>query len=136
MTENVDLMELARCGVNCGLCVGFLGYNLDGTKRESACGGCHTMENHCGFVEKKCKNRLGKDKIGYCFECPDFPCETLQKMDKYYSGKYDSSLIENMTYVKENGLEAFTKREKEKWKCPTCGGVVCIHTKRCYTCNP
>lgn len=136
MGGNSDLMPVSRCGINCGVCVGFLGYNMNGTKREEACGGCRTMEVMCDFVKKQCKKLADKNEIDYCFECSDFPCENMQKIDKYYSKKYDASLIENLTYVKTNGLEAFTKREKEKWKCPTCGGIICPHTKRCYTCDP
>jgi hypothetical protein len=136
MSENADLMIVSRCGVNCSLCVGFFGYNMDGTKRGSSCGGCRTMEDLCGFVKKNCKKLAPKSEIAYCFECPDFPCENMQKADKYYSSKYDASLIENLKFIKTNGLEAFTKREKEKWKCPTCGGVNCVHTNKCYTCNP
>ena len=136
MVEDSGLMPVSRCGINCGLCVGYLGYNMDGTKRESPCGGCRTMETMCGFAQNQYVKHLGKEEIAYCFECSDFPCENMQKMDKYYSGKYGASLIENLTYVKTRGLEAFTQREKEKWKCPTCGGVVCIHTKRCYVCSP
>ncbi|MFA5364119.1 MAG: DUF3795 domain-containing protein [Candidatus Bathyarchaeia archaeon] len=135
MGGDIDLMIVSRCGVNCGLCVGFLGYNMDGTKRESKCGGCRTLETACGFVKNQCKKLADKDEIAYCYECSDFPCENMRKADEYYSKKYDASLIENLTYIK-NGLEAFTKREKEKWKCPTCGGVICIHTRRCYSCNP
>jgi hypothetical protein len=33
-------------------------------------------------------------------------------------------------------MDAFLEREKEKWTCPTCDGVICVHTKQCYTCNP
>jgi ribosomal protein S27AE len=33
-------------------------------------------------------------------------------------------------------MDAFLKREKQQWKCPRCGGVLCVHTNRCYTCNP
>lgn len=136
MGGNSGLMPVSRCGINCGICVGYLGYNMDGTKRETACGGCRTMEVMCDFVKKQCTKLADKNEIEYCFECSDFPCENMQKIDKYYSTKYDASLIENLTYVKTNGLKAFTKREQQKWKCPTCGGIICPHTKRCYTCNP
>jgi hypothetical protein len=136
MVEDSGLMPVSRCGVNCGLCVGYFGYNMDGTKKDAPCGGCRTMEDLCGFVKNNCKKLAPKSVIAYCFECSDFPCENMKKADKYYSQKYGASLIENLKYIKNHGLEAFTKREKEKWKCQTCGGVICIHTKRCYNCNP
>jgi uncharacterized OB-fold protein len=60
----------------------------------------------------------------------------LKKIDKYYSQKYGTSLIESFAYIKANGMDEFLKSEEEKWKCPTCGGVICAQTKRCYTCDP
>jgi ribosomal protein S27AE len=46
------------------------------------------------------------------------------------------SLIENLKYIKENGIDAFLETEKQKRTCPSCGAVICVHNKRCYTCNP
>jgi len=46
------------------------------------------------------------------------------------------SLIENLNVIKEKGMDAFLKKEHQKWMCPTCGGVISVHTRRCYRCNP
>jgi len=46
------------------------------------------------------------------------------------------SIIESFKFIQSKGMDEFLKAEKEKWRCPTCGGVICVHTKRCYTCNP
>jgi len=135
MNGKMDATLFAKCGINCRTCVGFFGYKLNGEKTEP-CGGCPTRIKTCTFFKKHCKNQVNKEKIEYCFECLEFPCIELKKIDQYYSQKYGTSLIENFLYIKTNGMEKFLKSEEEKWKCHACGGVICAHTKRCYKCNP
>jgi len=135
MSQDFGAELFARCGINCRICVGFFGYTLSG-ERQSPCGGCRTREEICTFFEKNCLHPEQKAKIEFCFDCTVFPCENLEKIDQYYSQKYGSGIIENFTFIKTHGMDAFLKSEKEKWKCLTCGGVLCVHTKRCYECNP
>jgi hypothetical protein len=90
----------------------------------------------CAFIKKGCERIAEKKPVEFCFECSDFACESLAKMEAVYITKYKLSLIENLKHIKEKGMDSFLKAEKEKWTCPNCGGVVCVHTKRCYTCNP
>jgi hypothetical protein len=125
----------AYCGINCQTCVGFLGYKLNGEKTEP-CKGCRTRFITCNFFKKHCKNLANREKTEYCFKCPDFPCDKLTEIDKYYSEKYGVDIIESFTHIKTKGMANFLKNEKEKWKCPACGGVICAQTKRCYTCKP
>lgn len=40
------------------------------------------------------------------------------------------SEIENLLYIKEHGLEAFVKKEEEKWV--TKEGTYCVHDKKYY----
>ena len=84
--------------------------------------------------QKKCK-KLASKQIQYCFECNDFPCKTLITLDKTYTEKYGFSLVRNLKYIQKNGLDEFLKYDQERWKCPICGGVICVHDKKCYTCN-
>jgi hypothetical protein len=135
MKEKFTAELFAYCGINCQTCVGFLGYKLSGEKTEP-CHGCRTKFYSCTFFKKYCKNIANRKKIEFCYECPDFPCANLKEIDKYYTGKYGVSIIEGFTHIKNKGMEDFLAIEKEKWKCPTCGGVICAQTKRCYTCKP
>lgn len=135
MTQKMKPTLFAKCGINCQTCVGFFGYKLNGEKT-TPCGGCPTRQSTCTFFKNHCKNLANREKIEYCFECTDFPCDELKKIDKYYSGKYGVSIIESFQHIKYRGMNDFLKIEEEKWKCPTCGGLICVHTKRCYTCNP
>lgn len=125
---------ITPCGMNCGICISFFGYTLNGKKRKHPCAGCRTTEKQCAFIKKQC-NKLATKQIEYCFECIDFPCENLTKLDKRYNTKYGMSMIENLKHIEENGIVQFLENEEERWKCPTCNGVICVHNKTCYTCK-
>jgi hypothetical protein len=45
------------------------------------------------------------------------------------------SLLENLALIKKNGMEEFLRTQKEKWRCPTCGGAICCHNGLCFYCN-
>jgi hypothetical protein len=125
---------IAVCGINCRICVGYFGYTMTGKKRKHACPGCRISEKRCAFVKKQCRKTL-KNEVTYCFECEDFPCEIIEKLDKTYREKYKMSTIDNLNFIKEKGIEEFIKYEEEKYKCDECGGVVCVHTGKCYECE-
>ena len=136
MSENFDARLVAQCGINCGTCVAFLGYTMSGSRKKHVCVGCRTRASLCAFIKKGYKALANKERVEFCFECSYFPCEKLIKLEETYNRKYDLSLIGNLNYIKEKGMDAFLEREKTKLTCPTCGGVISVHTKRCYTCNP
>ena len=78
---------------------------------------------------------LGQGLIRFCFECADYPCKRLKSLDKRYRTKYHMSMIENLNFIQENGLAAFLAKEKGKWSCPDCGGMICCHNGLCLSCN-
>jgi len=45
------------------------------------------------------------------------------------------SIIENLEYIKDNGIQKLLVREQEKWQCPKCGGIVSCHDGICYGCG-
>ena len=124
---------IAPCGMNCGICVAYFGYTGEGKKRKHICPGCRSRASLCTFTKKQCR-KLATNQIEYCFECTSFPCENLRTLDKRDS-KFGMSMIENLNYIRENGIEQFLKHEQERWKCPNCGSVICAHNKICYTCR-
>ncbi len=126
---------VAPCGIDCGLCIAFFGYTAKGEKRKQACSGCRLRRSPCAFIKKGCA-QLATKKIDYCFECADFPCARLTRLDRRYRRNYGMSPIENLRSIQANGVRQFLKNEKERWKCPNCGGVICVHNKKCYNCNP
>ena len=132
---------IAPCGMNCGICIAFFGYTLNGKKRKHVCKGCRLRNTHqsldrslCAFIKKQCE-KLATNQLEYCFQCINFPCENLTTLDKRYRTKYGMSMIENLEYIQTNGIQQFLKHEAERWKCPACGGIICVHNKICYSCT-
>jgi len=134
MKNSLKQKLIAPCGMNCGICIGFFGYTMNGKIRKITCIGCKPRNKSCAFLKKHC-NKLLKKEIEYCYECKDFPCKYLEALDKRYREKYDMSMIENLNFIKEKGIERFLEQQKEKYTCPKCGGIICVHNKKCYSCS-
>jgi hypothetical protein len=134
MTLRTDLV--APCGINCGVCMRYLATTtgIAQKTRRPQCTGCRLKNKNCAFIKGSCE-WLRKKKVTFCFECPTFPCAKLERLDKRYTVRYDTSLIGNLLQIKQEGLERFLEKEAEKWKCPMCGGTVSIHDKKCYNCE-
>ena len=98
------------------------------------CAGCRPRDKQCAFLKKKC-NRLLEGKVEYCYQCDDFPCANLLKVDTKYRTNYRMSMIENLEFIRENGVEKLLEKEAEKWRCPNCGGVICCHNGICFECG-
>ena len=125
---------IAPCGMNCRICIAFFGYTMSGNKRKMKCIGCNPNGKSCAHLKKYCK-KLTKKEIEYCYECNDFPCKQIQKLDIKYRKRFDMSTIDNLRIIKENGMEKFLQKQEEKYKCPKCGGIICVHNGKCYSCN-
>ncbi len=128
---------IAPCGMNCGICSGYLAFKYDVKSkgiRMPYCIGCRPRDKKCAFLKKKCTLLL-EGQGQYCYECEDFPCERLQRLDKRYRNNFRMSMIDNLEYMKENGIEDFLLKEDDKWKCPECGAVICCHNGICFNCG-
>jgi hypothetical protein len=128
---------IAPCGMNCAICSGYLAFknDLKGKGiRKSYCIGCRPRDKQCAFLKKKCDLLLG-GKVQYCYECEDFPCQRLERLDKRYRTFYRMSMIENLEYIRDNGIERFLEKEEEKWRCPVCGETICCHNGICFSCG-
>jgi hypothetical protein len=123
---------IAPCGMNCGICGAYL-------REKNRCVGCN-VENpnklktrlHCKI--KYCENLTASGEE-YCCYCNEYPCARLKHLDKRYRTNYTMSMIENLNLLKEIGIEAFLEKEIIRWKCKECGGVICVHTKKCSECG-
>lgn len=133
---------VAPCGMNCQLCIGYFGYTMSGQRRKNTCLGCRSLDSsgkylsrkNCAFLKAKCP-LLKDDKVDHCFECDDFPCQHLQVLDDRYREKYGLSLIENLRCIKRHGMDAFLTWQEGKYRCPDCGGLICLHDQVCYSCR-
>ena len=129
MDIKIPEILLAPCGMNCAVCYAYL-------RKKKPCHGCRGGEgsqpDHC----RKCSRRDCADKrrIDFCFECSSFPCDSIKRLDKTYRQRYQVSLVENGILIQTVGAKCFMLKEKEKWTCPRCGGVICIHDRICSEC--
>jgi hypothetical protein len=128
---------IAPCGVDCSVCSGYLAFRHDVRAkgiRMAYCKGCRPRDKKCAFLKKRCELLL-KNKIEFCYECEDFPCEHLKHIDERYKTRYRMSLVDNLNFIKEHGLQKFLENQKKKWECPDCGDVICCHNGICFSCG-
>ena len=125
---------IAVCGMNCRICLSYFGYAMSGKKRKNPCPGCRPSGKSCAFIKKRCRKTLEKE-VDYCFECEAFPCEILENLDKRYRERFKMSMIDNLNFIKEKCIEKFLESQEEKYRCGQCGGVICVHTDKCYECG-
>jgi len=120
---NSDL--IAPCGMNCSLCIGFL-------REKNRCAGCGGNRRLCRI--KNCE-KLKPSGSGFCFECSIFPCARLKQLDKRYRTKYGMSMLDNLEYICEHGIKSFIEKEKKRWACSECGGILSVHRDACVFCG-
>jgi hypothetical protein len=131
MNRALNEQLIAPCGMNCGICMAYL-------REKNKCPGCRAADTNKKVTVIRCKIKnceaIKKGKVKFCFEC-EKPCARLKQLDKRYRTKYGMSMIENLEFIKNNGVDAFIAQQEAKYKCPECGGVICVHRKKCSSCN-
>jgi len=133
---SVNSNLIAPCGMNCALCAGYLALKNNVKSqgiRMITCQGCRPRGKQCAYLKKQCPKLNGE--ITFCFECTDFPCHRLKTIDSRYRSRYRMSFIDNLTFIKEYGLERFLEDQKKKWRCPNCGEMICCHNGICFKCG-
>lgn len=135
----IDLNKelIAQCGMNCGICSAYLAYSHNIPKKKgkiSHCIGCRPRNKQCAFLKKRCEI-LKNNEIDFCYKCKEFPCKNLRHIVNGYIKRYNYSFIDNLISVRDNGLDKFIRDEKNKYKCTRCGDTICIHNKKCYSCD-
>lgn len=122
---------VAPCGLSCDLCrLTF--------KAKNRCGGCRSdgeLPKYC--IECRIRNcdHIQVHGNQFCFECPDYPCRRLRQLDVRYRSRYGMSIIENLEFIRERGLHQFVETEKQRWACPVCGALLCVHKPTCISCG-
>ncbi len=133
-TTKMQEALIAPCGMNCRVCIEYIGYTMNGKKRKKLCPGCRPRDKQCAFLKKQCE-KLSNKEIEYCFECAEFPCENLEKLDNRYREKYHTTMVENLEFIEGRGIDAFLEQQETTYTCPECGGILCVHDGKCYTCD-
>ena len=135
--KNLSAELIAPCGMNCALCSSYLALRnklkSKGVKMPY-CTGCRARNKQCAFLKKSCTLLL-KTEVDFCFECPDFPCDRLKKLDERYKSRYKMSMIDNLRFIKQDGMRKFLEAQEKTWKCPSCNGLVSCHNGLCFNCD-
>ncbi len=129
---------IAPCGMNCSLCVSYIFNKNDLNKKgfhKKYCPGCIPRGKNCTFSLSNHCELIRDGKIRFCYECNNFPCDGLKRLDKRYSAKYNMSMIDNLNYIKEKGMDKFLLKDTDKWECNICGDLKCCHNGLCLNCN-
>ncbi len=92
------------------------------------------QDKNCAWVKKDCE-RLRKKQIAFCFECEDFPCANLEQLDRRHVRDDQVSLIDNLLRIKQVGAEQWLAEQEQQWRCPACGGNICVIDRECYDCG-
>jgi hypothetical protein len=129
---STDHALIAPCGIDCCLCQAY-------ARDKNPCPGCREEDagksQSCLACRIKNCEKLTIWKLEYCFDCADFPCPPVTHLDKRYRTKYAASPIKNLLCIKENGIIGFIRNENEKWTCPRCGAMLCMHKPQCLSCG-
>jgi len=124
MLKRISRNLIAPCGMNCGVCKAFL-------REHNPCLGCRDFEQDKPKTIAQCYMRICRERAGkFCFDCAVFPCERLQHLDLRYRTKYGMSEIENLEFIRDNGIRKFVERERRRWISEK--GVFCVHDKQYY----
>jgi hypothetical protein len=131
-TNAIPTTLIAPCGMNCRLCLAYI-------RDKKTCSGCRGDDNlkpeYCVTCKIKTCEQIAKGKAKYCFSCDYFPCARLKPLDKRYRTKYGMSMIDNLKTIKEFGIRHFVRNEKQRWTCPKCGEMICVHRPKCLSCE-
>jgi hypothetical protein len=131
-TNAIRTTLIASCGMNCGLCSA---YGRD----KKACPGCRGDDSVKSKTRITCRikncEKIVQGRVNYCFGCDSFPCDRLNHLDKRYRTKYGMSMIDNLVNIKKVGIRQFIRNEKERWTCPECGEIICVHRPQCLSCE-
>ena len=125
------------CGFYCGTCRHYLARAKGLLKEKNlkhGCQGCRLQDKKCAWVKRDCA-LLRKKQIAFCYECKDFPCANLKEFDQRHRRDDKLSPIDNLLRIKKIGAEQWLKEQEDKWRCPQCGGNICIIDRECYDCE-
>lgn len=123
---------IASCGMNCRLCRAY-------TRDRKPCPGCRGEDRlkskSCVVCRIKNCEKIVSAEVKYCFGCDNFPCARLNHLDKRCRTRYGMSVIGNLENIRKFGIRHFIRDEKERWSCPECGDLLCVHYPQCLYCR-
>jgi len=128
--------HIAPCGMNCAVCSRYLAYVNN--RKGSKCSGCRARGQKCTYLFAKCSglnNNIVTTNAEFCFECEQYPCKQIKRMDKRYRDNYNVSTKDNLDNIKTVGIEEFCKEQYKKHSCSKCGELISVHNNKCFKCE-
>ncbi len=122
---------IAPCGIDCRLCRAY-------GRERNPCPGCRAGLRFQSDDAVHCSVRcaiLAAQTFRFCFECRDYPCKRLVHLDHRYRTRYATSPLDNLEQIRSGGIHQFVRDESEKWLCPACGALLCMHDPECPACG-
>lgn len=124
MQTEFDPKLIAPCGMNCAVCKAHL-------RKHNPCHGCNFAQKNRPRTRLKCSIRICRKRRGrFCCTCPEFPCDRLQHLDQRYRITYSISEIENLKFIKAQGIRRFVEKEAKRWFSKR--GILCVHDRKYY----
>ncbi len=115
---------VAPCGMNCGVCRAHL-------RERNPCRGCNLADQNRPKTRENCHLRLCGSRTGpFCFDCAEYPCARLERLDARYRARYGMSEVENLEFIRDHGLAAFVELERRRYV--TGESVRCVHDGKRY----
>jgi hypothetical protein len=114
----------APCGIDCWNCPVYLAQEDVGLKskiaqnmnipiEQTSCRGCRDEKGVIPFLNMnepckvyRCTNEKG---IGFCYECSDFPCDSLHPFADKASVVPHNTKVFNLCLIKKMGLESWAE---------------------------
>ncbi len=96
-------LTFSLCGLNCGLCPMRLG---------NYCPGCGGGAGNQSCAIAACS--LQHDNVEYCFQCPEYPCQTYEGIDAYDSFITHRNQLNDIARAQEIGIVAYTEEQTKK----------------------
>lgn len=136
---------LAPCGLYCGVCAIRIAHRDNNQKFKErlapvygvqpegiCCQGCLSSEVFAYCI--KCPIRSCAQEKGYdgCHECPEFPCEHIEKFPVPVGKKV---ILRSIPQRRSMGIEKWVYEEEKRYHCPSCGTPLFRGAKRCNQCK-
>ncbi|MCP4675019.1 MAG: DUF3795 domain-containing protein [Deltaproteobacteria bacterium] len=134
-TKPISEDLIAPCGMNCAICSRYLSH-VNNTK-PSRCIGCRPRNEQCTYLFSKCTgiNDTVTGNAAFCFECDQYPCKQINRMDDRYRNNYQMSVKDNLEQIAKMGVSKFIIEQYRKYRCSECGGLISIHNRKCFKCE-
>ncbi|MBN1828770.1 MAG: DUF3795 domain-containing protein [Deltaproteobacteria bacterium] len=153
MTQSGGRELVGICGIYCGTCPFYLAgreKDIDQLEQlsqaydlpveEVRCDGCRSdrVFRLCVECRHGFRTCAEEQNVAWCFQCGEFPCDRLRAFKDIHvvnDISHHEKLIENLQYIKDQGIERWLEDQKKAGKCPSCGKRLYWFVRECPDCH-